>query len=70
MKERALTGISNRDDLAGAIGLLRAIVAARGLSPESADEMSNILLDQQLKGTIGPGLPTTSGDRQNRAQDR
>jgi beta-lactamase class A len=56
--ERAFQqGISNRMTPGGAIGLLRAIVAARGMSPESADEMSTILLDQQLKGTIGPGLP-------------
>lgn len=50
-------GISNRMTPNGAIGLLRAIVAARGVSPESAHEMTNILLDQQLKGTIAPGLP-------------
>ena len=70
--ERAFEqGISNRMTPAGAIGLLRAIVAARGLSPESADEMSNILLDQQLKGTIGPGLARQHPvDRQDRAQDR
>jgi len=56
--ERAFVqGLSNRMTPEGAIGLLRAIVAARGLSPESADEMSNILLDQQLRGSIGPGLP-------------
>ncbi len=50
-------GISNRMTPTGAIDLLRAIVAAKGLSPESADEMTNILLDQQLGGTISPGLP-------------
>jgi beta-lactamase class A len=56
--ERAFElGINNRMMPSGAIGLLRAIVAARGISPESADEMQNILLDQQLRGTILPGLP-------------
>lgn len=56
--ERAFElGISNRMTPQGAIGLLRTIVAAKGISPESADEMQGILLDQQLKGSIAPGLP-------------
>jgi beta-lactamase class A len=56
--ERAFVkGLSNRMTPGGAIGLLRTIVAARGISPESADEMSNILLDQQLRGALGPVLP-------------
>lgn len=50
-------GISNRMTPQGAIGVLRTIVAARGISPESADEMQTILLDQQFSGTIVPGLP-------------
>lgn len=50
-------GISNRMTPNGAISLLRAIVAARGLSPQSADEMTTILLEQQFGGTIAPGLP-------------
>src|SRR5262245_26628993 len=50
--ERAFElGISNRMTPRGAIGLLRTIVAARGVSPESADEMQRILLDQQFSGT-------------------
>jgi beta-lactamase class A len=32
-------------------------VAAKGISPESSDEMTTMLLDQQFGGTIGPGLP-------------
>jgi beta-lactamase class A len=52
-------GISNRMTPDGAVALLRAIVAAKGISPESSDEMTNILLDQQFGGTIAPGLPET-----------
>jgi beta-lactamase class A len=56
--ERAFElGISNRMTPHGAICLLRTIVAARGVSPESADEMQRILLEQQFSGTITPGLP-------------
>ena len=56
--ERAFElGISNRMTPNGAIGLLRAIVAAKGISPESSDEITNILLEQQFSGTIAPGLP-------------
>jgi beta-lactamase class A len=50
-------GIFNRMTPHGAVAILRTIVAARGISPESSDEMTNILLDQQFSGTIGPGLP-------------
>jgi beta-lactamase class A len=58
--ERAFEkGISNRMTPNGAAALLRTIVAARGISPESADEMNAILLDQHFSGTIGPGLPDT-----------
>jgi beta-lactamase class A len=56
--ERAFEqGISNRMTPNGAIGLLRSIVAAKGISPEAAEEMNNLLLDQQFTGTIAPGLP-------------
>ncbi len=56
--ERAFEqGISNRMTPDGAVALLRAIVAAKGLSPVSSEEMINILLDQQFTGTIAPGLP-------------
>lgn len=50
-------GISNRMTPAGTLGLLRAIIAANGISPESSDEMTNMLMEQQLTGTIAPGLP-------------
>jgi beta-lactamase class A len=52
-------GIFNRMTPDGAVGILRAIVAAKGISPESSDEMTNILLDQEFGGTIAPGLPDT-----------
>lgn len=52
-------GIFNRMTPDGAVAILRAIVAAKGISPESSDEMTNILLDQQFSGTIAPGLPET-----------
>jgi beta-lactamase class A len=56
--ERAFEqGISNRMTPNGAVALLRAIFAAKGVSPEASEEMNNLLLDQQFSGTIGPGLP-------------
>ena len=56
--ERAYqAGIFNKMTPDGAVSLLRAIVAAKGMSPESSEEMTNILLDQQFSGTIAPGLP-------------
>jgi beta-lactamase class A len=56
--ERAFEqGISNRMTPNGAVALLRAIFAAKGVSPEASEEMNNLLLDQQVSGTIGPGLP-------------
>lgn len=55
--ERAFEqGISNRMTPDAAVALLRAIVAAKGLSPVSSEEMINVLLDQQFTGTIAPGL--------------
>lgn len=50
-------GIFNRMTPDGAVAVLRAIVAARGISPESSEEMTTILLEQQFSGTIAPGLP-------------
>jgi beta-lactamase class A len=56
--ERAFEqGIINRMTPNGAVALLRAIFAAKGVSPEASEEMNNLLLDQQFSGTIGPGLP-------------
>lgn len=50
-------GVSNRMTPNGAIALLRTIVAAKGISPESADEMTEALIEQQFGGTIAPGIP-------------
>jgi beta-lactamase class A len=50
-------GISNRMTPNGAVALLRAIVAAEAISPESSTRMLTILSEQQFAGTIGPGLP-------------
>jgi beta-lactamase class A len=56
--ERAFEqGLSNRMTPNGAVALLRAIFAAKGISLEASEEMNNLLLDQQFSGTIGPGLP-------------
>jgi beta-lactamase class A len=52
-------GVSNRMTPNGAIALLRTIVAAKGISPESADAMTSILFEQQFGGTIAPGIPET-----------
>jgi beta-lactamase class A len=41
----------------GALALLRSIVGSPTLSPEASTRMIDILLAQQLTGTIGPGLP-------------
>jgi beta-lactamase class A len=50
-------GISNRMTPNGALGVLRAIVGSPLLSPESATRMIDILLAQQLAGTMAAGLP-------------
>lgn len=50
-------GINNRMTPNGAVALLRAIVGAESISPESSTRMLEILSNQQLAGTIGPGLP-------------
>jgi beta-lactamase class A len=56
--ERAFEqGISNRMTPNGALGVLRAIVGSPLLSPEASTRMIDILLAQQLTGTIAPGLP-------------
>jgi beta-lactamase class A len=50
-------GVINRMTPNGAVALLRAIVGAESISPESSTRMLNILFNQQFAGTIGPGLP-------------
>jgi beta-lactamase class A len=56
--ERAFgQGINNRVTPDGAVSLLRAIVAAEAISPESSTRMLTILMEQQFSGTIAPGLP-------------
>jgi beta-lactamase class A len=50
-------GINNRITPDGAVALLRAIVAAEAISPESSTRMLTILMEQQFSGTIAPGLP-------------
>jgi beta-lactamase class A len=50
-------GINNRITPNGAVALLRAIVAAEAISPESSTRMLTILTQQQFAGTIAPGLP-------------
>lgn len=52
-------GIINRMTPNGSVALLRAIVAAAAISPESSTRMLEILSGQQFAGTIGPGLPET-----------
>jgi beta-lactamase class A len=56
--ERAFDqGISNRMTPNGALAVLRAVVGSPLLSPEASTRMIDILLAQQLTGTIAPGLP-------------
>jgi len=50
-------GINNMMTPNGAVALLRAIVGAESISPESSTRMLEILSNQQFAGTIGPGLP-------------
>ena len=50
-------GINNRITPDGAVALLRAMVAAEAISPESSTRMLTILMEQQFAGTIAPGLP-------------
>lgn len=50
-------GINNRVTANGVVALLRAIVAAPSISPESSTRMMDILLAQEFSGTIAPGLP-------------
>ena len=50
-------GLSNRMTPNGALAVLRAIVGSPWLSPESSTRMTDVLLAQQLTGSIGPGLP-------------
>jgi beta-lactamase class A len=50
-------GVCNRMTPNGAVALLRAIVGAETISPESSTRMLNILFNQQFAGIIGPGLP-------------
>jgi len=50
-------GVINRMTPNGAVALLRAIVGAESISPESSTRMLNILFNQQFSGTIAPGLP-------------
>lgn len=51
------SGINNRMTPNGACALLRAIVGADSISPESSTRMLETLSQQQFAGTIGPGLP-------------